>query len=455
MRAEENALLTQTAAGTPMGELLRRYWWPITSNGRLLRDPVVPVRLLGEDMTLFRDKSGRLGLIDRRCAHRRVDLSLGIPTQEGLRCMYHGWMYDADGQCIDQPTEPEGSHFSEKVQIKAYPVQELGGLIFAYLGPEPAPLLPRWDVLVWDNTFRHVGAAVLNANWLQCMENSVDTSHTEYTHGHWFEYHVLDRSGGTGNPAHDAIAKAHADSFKVRHLKTEWMLNEWGIQKYRLREGEAEDTPDWTVGHPLVFPYFVRLGGKIRSELQIRVPMDDEHTLHLDYMAYCPGPDVEAPQQDYVPYFEHPLFDETGRPIADYVLAQDLAAWWGQGAVADRENERLGVSDRGVIMFRKLLTEQMQIVQDGGDPMNVFRDPAANERIDLPVNVGPGPVARAAFSEKDDHRMTETEKGDVTAVLGEDATFKLRNYHMDRYSPALDKVLEIYRRYEEVRLQRA
>ena len=369
--------------------------------------------------------------------------------------MYHGWMYDVNGQCIDQPTEPEGSHFNEKVRIKSYPVQELGGLVFAYLGPEPVPLLPRWDVLVWDNTYRHVGASVLNANWLQCMENSVDTSHTEYTHGWWFEYHVLDRGGGTGNPEHDAIAQEHADSFKVRHLKTEWEVNEWGIQKYRLREGEAEDTPDWTIGHPLVFPYFVRLGGKIRSELQIRVPMDDEHTLHLDYMAYCPGPDVEVPEQDYVPYFEHPLFDEAGRPIADYVLAQDLAAWWSQGAITDRENERLGVSDRGVIMFRKLLMDQMKIVQDGGDPINVFRDPAVNERIDLPVNVLPGPVTRSAFSEKDDHRMSLTEMGDMTAVVGDNAGFKLSHYHMDRYSPALNQILEIYRRYEEVRLQRA
>ena len=455
MRADENVLLTQTGAGTPMGELLRRYWWPVTSNGRLLRDPVMPVRLLGEDLTLFKDKSGRVGLVDRRCAHRRVDLSIGIPTEEGLRCMYHGWMYDVNGQCLDQPTEPEGSHFSEKVRIKSYPVQELGGLIFAYLGPEPVPLLPRWDVLVWDNTYRHVGASVLNANWVQCMENSVDTSHTEYTHGWWFEYHVLDRAGGTGDPAQDAIAQEHADSFKVRHLKTEWEVNEWGIQKFRLREGEEEDTPDWTIGHPLVFPYFVRLGGKIRSELQIRVPMDDEHTLHLDYMAYCPGPDVEVPEQDCVPYFEHPLFDEAGRPIADYVLAQDLAAWWSQGAVTDRENERLGVSDRGVIMFRKLLMEQMKIVQDGGDPMNVYRDPAANERIDLPVNVLPGPVTRAPFSEKGDHRMSLTEMGDMTAVVGGDAGFKLSHYHMDRYSPALNQVLEIYRRYEEVRLQRA
>ena len=441
MRAEENALLTRTGAGAPMGELLRRYWWPITGSARLARDPVMPARLLGEDLTLFKDKQGRLGLIDRRCAHRRVDLSLGIPTDDGLRCMYHGWLYGADGQCLDQPTEPEGSRFSEKVRLKAYPVQELGGLVFAYLGPEPAPLLPRWDALTWDNAFRHVGAATLNANWLQCMENSVDTAHTEYTHGHFFEYAVMDKGGGTGDAALDRSVRAMADEFKRPHVKTEWAVTQYGIQKYRLREGEPDDSPDWTIGHPLVFPYFVRLGGRLRSELQIRVPVDDEHTLHLDYFAYCPGPDVEVPAQNSVPYFEHPLFDEAGRPIVDYVVAQDMAAWWGQGAVADRENERLGSSDRGVILFRKLLTEQMKIAQDGGDPMNVFRDPAENARIDLPVNSGPGPVAPLPSSPE--------EKGDLTAVEGDDAALRLKRFHVDRYSPALDGVLEVYRRYAE------
>ena len=105
-------------------------------------------------------------------------------------------------------------------------------------------------------------------------------------------------------------------------------------------------------------------------------------------------------------------------------------------------------------MFRKLLMEQMKVVQDGGDPMNVYRDPARNERIDLPVNIGPGPITRDPFSERGDHRISLSEMGDMTAVLGGDAGFKLSHYHMDRYSPVLNQLLDIYRRYEEVRLQR-
>ena len=147
---EQNDRLTQVGPGTPMGELMRRYWHPIAGSIQLNGDnPTKEVRLLGEDLVLFRSAAGKLGLIEPSCAHRKANLSYGIPEPEGIRCAYHGWLYDVNGQCVDQPSEPEGSRFKEKVKLKAYPVQELGGLVFAYMGPEPIPLLPRWDSLVW------------------------------------------------------------------------------------------------------------------------------------------------------------------------------------------------------------------------------------------------------------------------------------------------------------------
>ena len=148
---EENERLTRVGPGTPMGELMRRYWQPIAAAGQLLERPVRPVRLLGEDLVLFRDPSGRLGLVGDRCAHRKVRLEYGYPVEGGLRCPYHGWTYDGAGRCVAQPSEPAGSTFKDRVRITAYPVQELAGVVFAYLGPRPAPLLPRWDRLVWDN----------------------------------------------------------------------------------------------------------------------------------------------------------------------------------------------------------------------------------------------------------------------------------------------------------------
>src|SRR5579884_3316104 len=134
---EEATLLGQTSASTPMGELLRRYWHPIAAAADLDEDPVRPVRLLGENLVLFRDESGRLGLIAERCAHRGISLAYGIPQENGLRCAYHGWVYDTEGHVVDMPFEPMCIPF----RITSYPVQALGGLIWTYLGPAPVPLL--------------------------------------------------------------------------------------------------------------------------------------------------------------------------------------------------------------------------------------------------------------------------------------------------------------------------
>src|SRR4051795_5237180 len=138
---EQNELFTQVGPGTRMGELLRRYWYPIAAVADLDADPVRPVRLLGEDLVLFRDGSGKLGLIAERCAHRGISLAYGIPQENGLRCAYHGWVYDTAGHVVDMPFEPMCIPF----RINSYPVQEMGGMIWAYMGPDPAPLLPRFD----------------------------------------------------------------------------------------------------------------------------------------------------------------------------------------------------------------------------------------------------------------------------------------------------------------------
>ncbi len=176
---EQNERLTRIGPGTPAGNLLRRYWHPIATNQQFAENPVKAVRLLGENFTLFRDRQGRLGLVQQRCAHRSVDLKHGIPTEEGLRCPYHGWMYDATGQCLQQPAEDPEHNFAARVKIAAYEAEELGGLIWGYVGPQPAPLLPRWDIFVAENVFRQVGTTVVPCNWLQCQENAVDTVHVE------------------------------------------------------------------------------------------------------------------------------------------------------------------------------------------------------------------------------------------------------------------------------------
>src|SRR5688572_10397279 len=144
---EQNERLTQTGADTPTGRWLRRYWWPIGAVSDLDRDPVQPVRLLGENLTLFKTEKGEYGLIGERCAHRGISMAYGIPQEDGLRCAYHGWTYNTQGQVVDMPFEPVCLTF----KIPAYPVQALRGLLWTYMGPTPVPLLPRWEALVRDD----------------------------------------------------------------------------------------------------------------------------------------------------------------------------------------------------------------------------------------------------------------------------------------------------------------
>ena len=144
LSAEDNAALTRVGRGTPLGELMRRYWQPIAGVAELKNNPTKAIRLLGEDLVLFKDQRGQLGLIDASCAHRRVNLLFGIPEENGLRCPYHGWLYDQTGQCLEMPAEAPDSTFPSRVKLKSYPVETLGGLVFAYLGPEPAPMVPHY-----------------------------------------------------------------------------------------------------------------------------------------------------------------------------------------------------------------------------------------------------------------------------------------------------------------------
>src|SRR4029434_4390594 len=213
---EQNERLTQTGADTPAGQWLRRYWFPIGAVDELEREPVQPVRLLGEDLTLFKNSRGEIGLIGDRCAHRAISLAYGIPQDNGLRCAYHGWTYNTEGHVVDMPFEPA----CLPLKIKAYPTQELGGLIWTYLGPDPAPLLPRWELFARTDLQRSISIKPLPCNWLQCMDNSLDPVHFEHLHGAYGNYLMkkLER------PPQLSMA---------RHLKIAFDVFEYGIYKRR------------------------------------------------------------------------------------------------------------------------------------------------------------------------------------------------------------------------------
>jgi 5,5'-dehydrodivanillate O-demethylase len=418
--SEENRELTQVGPGTPMGELLRRYWFPVAGSVELTQHPTKSVQLLGESLVLYRDKSGRLGLVQRSCPHRRVDLAYGFPDEEGLRCGYHGWLFNAEGQCLDMPAESEESTFKDKVNITAYPVEEMGGLVFAYLGPKPVPLLPRWSQLVDDNIIRDIGYSVLPANWVQIMENNVDQSHTEWLHGHYFNF-LLEQRAALGPTVRGVDPKFYADEVARnggkplearrrggplgwKHVKMGWDVTDYGIIKRRVIHGNDESHAQWAVGHPIIFPHMVKGAANSGiSQMQFRVPMDDTHTMEIFYTHFMPPEGMTVPKQETIPWYEIPMEDDRGWHITETISQQDMMVMTTQGegtGIIDRSIEKLGESDRGVILYRKLLKDQMQIVQDGGEPMNVFWEASQNERIDIPYESYPmtpdsGPYPRS------------------------------------------------------------
>lgn len=368
LTVEQNEELTAVEAGTPMGEVLRRYWYPVAFSRELEEFPVKRVELLGDFFALWRSPSGRYGIIPEPCPHRKASMAYGVVEGDGLRCPYHGWKFDVDGACTDQPAEKDNTKFQERVRATAGKVEELGGLVWAYIGPNPAPLLPRFDVYVMDG-FRDIGWADIPCNYVQVMENAVDPHHVEHLHGRYFEF--------IGN--HEGfIAPA---SFGKRHQRIGFDAFDWGIIKRRVLAGASEDNDDWKVGHPLVFPYNMRVGGGGIHQMQIRVPINRTTTRFMLYTVHAPegyGP-VE---QRSIPDYEIPVFDERGHHVVNYVEGQDIMAWVTQGAITDRTTEHLGRSDIGVSMLRKMFRQQMAAVAKGEDPLGTIREP--HERIDLP-----------------------------------------------------------------------
>ncbi|MGH7843818.1 MAG: Rieske 2Fe-2S domain-containing protein [Candidatus Binatia bacterium] len=374
---EENRTLTQVGPGTPMGELLRRYWYPVAAASELMRHRTKVVKILGESLVLYRDREGCLGLIGDTCPHRRVSLIYGIPETDGLRCAYHGWKFDRTGKCIEMPAEPHDSTFKEKVRIPSYPVQELGGMIFAYLGPEPAPLIPRWELFVRDDVPKAVGAATIPCNWVQIMENSVDPVHVEWLHRHFYNY-VMRR------------LNREETCIPVHHERIGFEIFKYGIIKRRVLEGDTDEHENWKVGHPIVFPNML-LSGSARSPVyQIRVPIDDTHTQYYWYSCQFSRADVSPHQPEDIRLYSVPVpaLDANRQPqweLLDNNAGQDNIMWLSQGPMADRSLEKLGESDQGVILFRKLLVREMEKARRNEDPMNVFRDVEENVCITFSV----------------------------------------------------------------------
>ncbi len=365
---EQNERLTRIGPGTPMGNLLRHYWQPIAPTLELDKNPVKKVRVFGEDLTLYRDATGKYGLVADRCPHRCLSLEHGLPDEKGLRCAYHGWVFNAAGQCVEQPFEERlnpDSHYKDTIKITAYPVEELGGLLWAYMGPLPAPFVPHWDLLVEPDLDRAIEWVPIPCNFLQCMDNSADPVHFEFLHGKFGNY-TLERIGLPPRMKTPA------------HLKIDFDVWRFGIMKRRLLEGDPETVDDWTTGHPLIFPNTLGQGSDGEATFQLRLPVDDVNTVQINYRTKRREPGT-PPKATKLSYF-NPFDLKPGEPyIADTIQKQDYIAWVGQGPISDRSKEHLTATDKGVILYHKLLFENMDKVERGEDPMGMIRDPAEKD----------------------------------------------------------------------------
>ena len=357
---EMNDLLTLVGPGQPAGELLRRYWYPVAVARELTNEqPTRFVRLLGEDLVLFRDKSGRVGLLADHCAHRSASLVYGRVEERGIACAYHGWLYDTEGNVLETPPE-RNEAIIHSVKQKAYPVQEMVGLFWAYLGPLPAPVIPKYDV--WarrDGTRKIWVQPLLDCNWLQPTENSMDPAHAHILH-QGFRKVVSTTRGNI-----DDVAQ-----FDFYELP-------YGLMKKRVLKSGVIDE------HPLIFPNILRHF----RETQVRVPIDDTHT-QIFIIDFYPTADGSEPADDeleveYVDPFKSPA--DALHPFTRFQLRppwlkghtaqpEDHMAWETQGPIADRTREHLSYSDKGIALLRRVLRENIMKVQAGEDPKGVVRD---------------------------------------------------------------------------------
>jgi len=350
MTPEENERLTRVGPGTPAGEMLRRYWWPVWFSAETTDKPV-PVRILGEDLVLFRDGSGKTALLDRHCPHRGAELTLGRVEDDGLRCCYHGWKFAADGRCLDMPAEPPGSPLVAETRARAYRTQEAAGLVFAYLGPDPAPELPRYDNLFRTDCIRRISAGHEYCNWMQRAENGVDQMHSIALHAGVYP------------------------QFALKRPEVDWQQTWYGVRAaFKVPDGAAK------VSH-FIFPSHSRyFGARVNEDTShncnLRVPVDDETTLTFSIRlreAHGEGDElVTVGLWDVVPG-RYERVEDGWWGLAS--REQDRACQESQGRIADRTREILGTSDRGVVMFRRMLSDAIGAVERGEDPPGIVRDP--------------------------------------------------------------------------------
>jgi len=390
--AEENNLLTQTGPRTPAGELMRRYWQPVALSEELPQGGApVKVQILGEDLVLFRDDHGRPGLLGLHCAHRGTDLSYGRIENGGLRCLYHGWLYDVAGCVLEQPGEPGGGGRSA-IRHRAYPCQEAGGVIFTYIGAGEPPLLPNYEFLTVPEPQRTVTKIFYRCNYLQGNEGNIDPVHLSFLHQYLNEAQVAQKRivPGTGTTDNALLSKDITPTIEVE-------LTDFGLRIYTIR-GAGSDNSYLRITN-FIMPNLSAFGGSTVGEgyaVHWHVPIND--TSHWKYVFMFSrekdlseelrkkhradlSPDYRLSREEANRYQQDrdSMRNRTFTGMGLNFQAHDAFATESQGAIQDRTAEHLVSSDKAIVASRKLLLSGIEDVRQGRKPRHRISDPRANQ----------------------------------------------------------------------------
>jgi nitrite reductase/ring-hydroxylating ferredoxin subunit len=362
-----DAEITEVGPGTPCGEFMRRYWHPVALSSRVEARPQ-NVRVLGEDLILFRDRKGRAGLLYPRCAHRGTTLYYGKVEPDGIRCCYHGWLFDIEGRCLDQPCEPDRGRHKDHVRQPWYPVEERYGLVWAYLGPPGRkPALPRYDCfealgpgerMIADAASTGGGGdetvEIIPTNWLNDWENVMDPFHIPILHTSFSGVQFVPEMG-----IMPEVTWEHADH-GMRY------------SAYRkLDDGREMDRVTQVLfPHVRIVPDVRLLAGPARRIGWV-VPVDDTH-YRLFHAARVSGDEVPRSPRNYDGRLWSQLSEDEHQRFPG-----DWEAQVGQGPISLHSEEHLATSDRGVVMLRRMMRREIKKVQEGGDPLGVAFDPDA------------------------------------------------------------------------------
>jgi phthalate 4,5-dioxygenase len=412
LSAEQNDRMTRTGPDKAAGKLLRRYWQPAALADELNGErSIKAIRLLGEDLVIYRDDKGRYGLLGRSCPHRGTDLAYGRLEDGGLRCAFHGWLLDAAGKCLETPAEPDGSNLCRNIQHKAYPVAERNGILFAYMGEGAPPEFPHFDCFVAPETHTFAFKGMIECNWLQSLEVGIDPAHTSFLHRF---FHDEDPKQGYGKLFRDTSIDSEMPMTKIMRdfprPRIEVEPTEFGLRILTLREISAKNTHVRVTN--LMFPNaFIIPMSREMTITQWHVPIDD--TRHYWYAIFtsfgAPVNKDEMRRQrlelyqlpDYIPrknrsnnygYDPHEQEHDTYTGMGADINVHDQWACESMGAIADRTQEHLGQSDKAIAAYRRLLRQALDAVEKGDKPPMIF-DAASAKTVTGPAAIdGIGPT---------------------------------------------------------------